>query len=252
MGNNVHQFDWVKPDWSAPENVVCVSTTRRGGASQGKFASLNLSAHVADNVQYVKTNRELLVHELQLPGEPIWLDQQHGKQIIKLTSTRANNIRVDAAYATEPGRVCTVLTADCLPVLFCDREGSCVAAAHAGWRGLLNGVLESTLKAFPVGANKVLCWLGPAIGPSKFEVGAELKQMFVNKDHRHEVAFQPSQAGKYLANIYQLAKNILTTNGVDAIFGGGYCTYTEKERFFSYRRDGASTGRMAAVIWLKS
>ncbi len=251
MGNKLHQYEWVKPNWSAPENVVCFSTTRRGGASQGKFASLNLGAHVADNAQHVKTNREILVRELQLPSEPIWLEQQHGKQIIKLMSTRTNNIQADAAYATGPGGVCAVLTADCLPVLFCDREGGSVAAAHAGWRGLLNGVLESTLKAFPVEVDKVVCWLGPAIGPSKFEVGGELKQAFVNKDLRHEAAFQPSQADKYLANIYQLAKNILTTNGVDAIFGGGYCTYTEKERFFSYRRDGA-TGRMATVIWLKS
>lgn len=247
----MRHFDWITPDWPAPENISCISTSRYGGVSQGKYSSFNLGAHVGDDVQFVKTNRELLINELQLPNAPTWLEQQHGKQIIKLTASNRNNIQADAAYTTEHGTVCAVLTADCLPVLFCDQQAGCVAVAHAGWRGLLCGVLENTLATLPAEEKQLICWLGPAIGPSKFEVGEEVRQKFVFKDQRHEKAFQSAHTGKYLADIYQLAKNILTIHGVEAIFGGGYCTYTEEERFFSYRRDG-TTGRMATMIWKKS
>ncbi len=247
----MRHFDWITPDWPAPENISCVSTSRNGGVSQGKYLSLNLGADVGDDAQFVKTNRKLLIDELQLPKNPVWLEQQHGKQIIKLTASDRINIQADAAYTTEHGIVCAVLTADCLPVLFCDHQAGCVAVAHAGWRGLLNGVLENTLETLPIVEKQLICWLGPAIGPSKFEVGKEMRQKFVSKDQRHEKAFQSAHTGKYLADIYQLAKNILTTHGVEAIFGGGYCTYTEEERFFSYRRDG-TTGRMATMIWKKS
>ena len=246
----MHSIDWIKPDWPAPDNVVCISTTRHGGFSQSKFSSFNLGMHVGDDAQQVGENRGVLISELQLPSEPCWLDQQHGKQIIKLTASNNRNVQADAAYTTAPGTVCVVLTADCLPVLFCNQQGSCVAVAHAGWRGLLNGVLEATLKALPVEAKQLICWLGPAIGPSKFEVGDELQQMFVTQDRRHHAAFQPGPEGRFLADIYQLARNILTGNGVEAIFGGNHCTYTEGQRFFSYRRDGI-TGRMATMIWLK-
>lgn len=247
----MRHFDWITPDWPAPENIACISTSRHGGFSQGKYSSLNLAAHVGDDERCVKKNRALLMDKLQLSDEPVWLDQQHGREVIKLTASTRDGIQADAAYATEAGIVCVVLTADCLPVLLCERHGSCVAAVHAGWRGLLNGVLESTLKALPVDVDQLVCWLGPAIGPHGFEVEETVRQQFIDRYQRHQKAFRPVQAGKYAADIYQLARNILTAHGVKAIFGGGHCTYTENARFFSYRRD-SNTGRMATMIWLKS
>ncbi len=246
----MRHLDWITPDWPAPENVACISTSRRGGFSQGKYSSLNLAAHVGDNAGHVKRNRDLLTDELQLPGEPAWLDQRHGKEIIRLTAATGSGIQADAAYATEAGMVCAVLTADCLPILLCDRYGGVVAAVHAGWRGLLNGVLGSTLRVLSVDANRLLCWLGPAIGPRAFEVGETVRRDFIGRDARHHKAFRVMRAGKYTADIYQIAKNILTAHGVTAIFGGGHCTYSESERFFSYRRD-RHTGRMATMIWLR-
>ena len=242
--------DWITPDWPAPENVACITTSRRGGFSQGRYSSLNLAAHVGDNVEHVKKNRDLLIDRLQLPGEPVWLNQQHGREIAKLTTSTGGGIQADAAYTMEAGIVCTVLTADCLPVLFCDLHGGFVAVAHAGWRGLLNGVLESTLLALSADASRLLCWLGPAIGPHAFEVGEKVRRQFIDRDQRHRQAFRSVRAGKYTADIYQLARNILTAHGVTAIFGGEYCTYSESERFFSYRRD-RNTGRMATMIWLR-
>ncbi len=247
----MHQLNWIIPDWPAPDNINCISTLRRGGVSRGRYSSFNLSTRVGDRIRHVKRNRKLLRSTLQLPDEPIWLRQQHGNRVIKLTASSKNNVQTDAVYATEYGMVCAVLTADCLPVLFCDRYGECIAAAHAGWRGLLNGVLENTLNTLPVEAERLLCWLGPAIGPGKFEVSEELRKKFMRRDRMHEQAFNATQVGKCLADIYQLAKNILMANGVGAVFGGGHCTYTEEQQFFSYRRDG-TTGRMATMIWLNA
>lgn len=244
--------DWITPDWLAPESVASISTTRGGGFSKGSFSGLNLAAHVGDDVQHVIKNRQFLYDTLHLPGEPCWLDQRHSTQVMELSAANGSSpVQADAVYTTAQGVVCAVLTADCLPVLFCDRTGSCIAVAHAGWRGLLNGVLENTLGALPVETSGLLCWLGPAIGPGKFEVGEELRHKFVGKDPVHEPAFQAGKAGKYLADAYQIAKNILTAKGVQAVFGGEYCTYTQSRKFFSYRRDGI-TGRMATLIWLRS
>lgn len=247
----MHIHDWIVPDWPAPKNVACISTTRLGGCSQGIYTSLNLAAHVGDDIEHVKQNRKVLSQQLQLACEPIWLEQQHGTRIIELTSTGPGNVQADAAFTKEPGNVCAVLTADCLPVLICDSRGSCVAIVHAGWRGLLNGVLENALNTLPIETKHLICWLGPAIGPRKFEVGVELQQKFVAKNERHEQAFRTAQDDKYFADICLLAKNILAINGIKTVFGGAHCTYTERERFFSYRRDG-TTGRMATLIWLKS
>ena len=247
----MNQFDWITPKWPAPDNVACISTTRQGGCSQGKYASFNLGAHVGDNTEHVNKNRSILNQQLHLSDDPMWLDQQHGAKIIDLSLRTTDNLQADAAFVTVPGIVCAVLTADCLPVLFCDPHGKCVAVAHAGWRGLLKGVLEQSLSVLYAKTNKILCWLGPAIGPNKFEVGSEVKDQFMHKDSRHESAFQEKQPGKYLANIYLLAEQTLTAQGVDAIYGGNYCTFSDNERFYSYRRDG-ETGRMATIIWLKS
>ena len=247
----MQQFDWIKPIWPAPENITCISTTRSGGFSKGNYSSLNLSNRVDDNEQHVKKNRQMLREQLKLKNAPNWLDQQHGTDVIQLTSSKNLTFQADAAFTTELNTVCVVLTADCLPILFCDREGKYVAAAHAGWRGLFNGVIENTINALPVSKNQILCWLGPAIGPNKFEVGEDLEQAFIRKNNSHKEAFRQSSTGKCLADIYQLARNILINLDVINIYGGGCCTYTEHERFYSYRRDG-KTGRMATMIWINS
>lgn len=230
---------------------MCVTTTRVGGFSEHPYESLNLGAHVGDNAGHVQKNRQHIVGALHLPSEPVWLDQRHSNEVIQLVSTTSANSFADAAYTNEIGVICAVLTADCLPVLFCDVTGEYVAIAHAGWRGVLNGVIENTLQALAKENTNIMCWLGPAIGPNKFEVGKEVLEQFVEKDTMHENAFQPYGNSKYLANIYQLAKNILTKNDVNQVYGGEYCTYSQKDRFFSYRRDG-QTGRMATLIWRKS
>lgn len=242
--------DWIKPDWVVPEHVACVSTTRCGGFSQGNFSGFNLASHVGDRIQDVARNREILSKFLSLPDEPCWLDQQHSARVIKLPKGDDHGMQADAVYTTTPGVVCGVLTADCLPVLFSDLEGSCIAVAHAGWRGLLSGVLENTLDVLPVSSSRLFCWLGPAIGPSKFKVGEDLRKQFLMKSCEHAVAFHMILPGQFLVDIYQIANNILTSKGVRFISGGGYCTYTQRQKFFSYRRDG-KTGRMATLIWMK-
>ena len=242
--------NWIKPNWDVSEKIGCVSTTRIGGLSEGQYAGLNLSTHVGDDEDDVIKNRRFLVDKLQLPSEPTWLDQQHDKDVINLSMSNQANYQVDASYTVDRNFVCVVLTADCLPVLFCDLDETCVAVAHAGWRGLNRGVLENTIDVLPVNRDKLKCWLGPAIGNQKFEVGSEVRQAFIENDPIHENAFKFSAEDKYLADIYQMARNILTHNGVQAIFGGGFCTYSDEKRFYSYRRDG-QTGRMATLIWLK-
>ncbi len=245
------QLDWIRPDWPAPENVAAFTTTRNGGCSQGNYSSFNLGHHVGDDAEHVKFNRDVLNKQLHLPSEPIWLNQGHGTDVLEVTSLKTSNPEADAAYTTEVRKVCVVLTADCLPVLFCDSQGSCVAVVHAGWRGLLRGVLECTLNSLPIESSQLLCWLGPAIGPTKFEVGAEVREQFIQKDPEHKGAFDNIAVGKYLANLYKMGRHILNTQGVKAIYGGGYCTFSDDQRFYSYRRDG-QTGRMASLIWLKS
>jgi YfiH family protein len=243
-------LEYITPDWPAPESIGCITTTRKGGFSRNVYKGLNLGLQVSDDEKHVQKNRQLLKDDLNLPNDPIWLDQVHGSQVIQLLDATNKKLSADAVYTKEVGIVCAVLTADCLPVVFCDQSGSYVAVAHAGWRGLLNGVLENTLKALPVDNVDIMCWLGPAIGPNKFEVGKEVFEQFVVKDAVHENSFLKQNESKYLANIYQLAKNALKSNGVKNVYGGGFCTHMQKERFFSYRRDGR-TGRMATLIWKK-
>lgn len=239
---------YIKPDWPAPENINCLTTTRKGGLSRKIYKELNLGPHVNDNKKHLHENRQLLKDDLNLPNDPIWLNQVHGSKIIQLPNVTDKTLSADAVYTEEVGIVCAVLTADCLPVVFCDLSGGYVAIAHAGWRGLLNGVLENTLQALPIDNTNIMCWLGPAIGPNNFEVGEEVYEQFVIKDSTHENSFRVKSDTKYLADIYQLAKNVLSSNGVKNICGGGYCTYTQEDRFFSFRRDG-QTGRMATLIW---
>ncbi len=238
----------IVPDWPAPARVKSLMTTREGGVSGAPWASLNLGDHVGDDPRHVAANRARL--RQQLPAEPGWLKQIHSARVVELG--REQNPEADAAFTRQTGQVCAVLTADCLPVLFCDRAGSVVAAAHAGWRGLADGVLEATVAAMQVEAGEVMAWMGAAIGPQAFEVGDEVRLAFVNPHPEAAMAFLPHPAsvpGKWLADIYQLARIRLNRAGVQAIYGGGRCTYDERERFYSYRRDGV-TGRMAALIWI--
>lgn len=234
------------PDWPAPANVRALQTTRRGGVSPAPWDSFNLGDHVGDDAGRVAANRaELRRH---LPAEPCWLQQVHGIHTVDAAKT-ANLPTADASFARRTGIVCAVMTADCLPVLFCDRAGTVVAAAHAGWRGLQAGVLEATLAAMAVPAGEILAWLGPAIGPGAFEVGDEVRAAFLAHDPLAAAAFKPHAAGKWLADIYLLARQRLQAAGVASISGGDSCTVNAPESYFSYRRDGV-TGRMASLVWL--
>ena len=238
----------ILPDWPAPPRVHGRMTTRDGGVSGAPWTSLNLGDHVGDDPTHVAANRARL--RQQLPAEPGWLKQVHSARVVELG--RESNREADAAFTRQAGQVCAVLTADCLPVLFCDRAGSVVAAAHAGWRGLAGGVLEATVAAMQVPPGEILAWMGAAIGPQAFEVGDEVRQAFVAQHPEAAMAFlqHPESApGKWLADIYQLARIRLNHAGVPAIYGGGRCTFTEADSFYSYRRDGV-TGRMASLIWL--
>jgi len=238
------------PDWPAPAGVCCLSTTRRGGFSQGKYSSLNLGDHVGDDPQAVLANRHWLADRVS--GEPCWLNQVHGITVMDAAAVAAGGQRpdADAAFARQTGVICTVMTADCLPVLLCDDRGRIVAAAHAGWRGLLDGVLEATVAAMAVPGERLLAWLGPAIGPTAFEVGDEVRRAFVERDAGSAAAFVPASGDKWLADIFMLARQRLATRGVERVFGGNLCTVSDPERFFSYRRDG-QTGRMATMVWLE-
>jgi hypothetical protein len=237
----------ILPDWPAPPGVHSLMTTRAGGVSDMPWASLNLGDHVGDDPAHVAVNRARL--RQQLPAEPGWLKQVHSARVVELG--RDTDREADASFTRETEQVCAVMTADCLPVLFCDRAGSVVAAAHAGWRGLADGVLEATVAAMQVRPAEVLAWMGAAIGPQAFEVGDDVREAFVAQHPEAAEAFLPhpsAAAGKWLADIYRLARNRLNRIGVQAIYGGGRCTFSESDVFYSYRRDGV-TGRMASLIW---
>ena len=237
--------DWIVPDWPAPARVKACVTTRAGGVSVAPFDSLNLGTHVGDDPVAVKKNRQRLLS--QLGCKPAWLQQVHGIDVLEAAPETL--AEADASWTATPGIACTVMTADCLPALFCDRNGTRVAAAHAGWRGLAAGVLEATLDALAVAPEDTLVWLGPAIGPQAFEVGAEVREAFVSQHAQAAQAFGASlNPGRYMADIYELARIRLAARGVAAVYGGGFCTYSDP-RFYSYRR-AARTGRFASLIWL--
>lgn len=238
--------DWLIPDWPAPAGVKSCVTTRSGGVSLAPFDSLNLGDHVDDQPDAVAENRRRLTEQFSIA--PVWLQQVHGVAVAH--ADPAVVATADASWSATPGVACAVMTADCLPALFCNRAGTRVAAAHAGWRGLAAGVLEATLDHLDVPADQVLVWLGPAIGPQRFEVGAEVREAFVTQLAEAEQAFVPSiNAGRFMADIYQLARLRLAARGVTAVYGGGYCTVSDS-RFFSYRRN-PRTGRFASLVWLE-
>jgi len=243
--------DWIYPDWPAPKAVRAVMTTRSGGVSQAPFDALNLGDHVDDDPQAVLSNRAIVRRELQLPDEPLWLTQVHGTAVASVGSA-AQATEADAAVAKAPAKVCAIMTADCLPVLFCNRQGTVAAAAHAGWRGLEAGVLESTIQAMDCQAEDILVWMGAAIGPQHFEVSDEVREAFVQAQPAAKQAFKAHGTGKWLADLYSLARLRLERFGIasENVYGGTHCTYAQADQFYSYRRE-ARTGRMAALIWLE-
>lgn len=235
------------PDWPAPPNVRALQTTRQGGVSLAPYDTLNLGSHVGDNPLAVERNR-ILLNRL-LPSEPVWLEQVHGTLVADAGHTSCLP-QADACITRHREAVCVVMTADCLPILLCDAQGSVAGAVHAGWKGLAAGVIEATVRAMGAAPQSLMAWLGPAIGQEAFEVGDEVRAAFIAVQPQAASAFVPGQSGKWFADIYALARLRLDALGITQIHGGGRCTYREREKFFSYRRDGA-TGRMGTFIWLE-
>jgi len=239
--------EWIVPDWPAPRNVRALVTTRAGGVSHGRYASLNLGARVGDDPAAVERNREIL--RRFLPGDPLWLDQAHGAEVVDAASASALT-RADGAVARTRHRVCAVLTADCLPVLLASRGGTAVGIAHAGWRGMAAGIVEATVARMGIAPSAVIAWLGPGIGLAAYEVGADVYDAFVGRTPNAAAAFTAQGEGKYRADLYALARQRLAAAGVSAIHGGAYCTFTNAERFYSYRRE-RTTGRFASLVWME-
>ena len=238
-------MNWIKPEWPAPKNVHAAVTLRSGGSSLGKFTSFNLADHVNDDPEAVENNRKTLMQMLGLPSNPVWIEQVHSNRIVKADKlTRIE--QADASYTDQAGIVCAVLTADCLPILLAATNGTAIVAIHAGWRGLLAGVISNAVQS--IGTTDIIVWLGPAIGRDCFEVGNELRNSFINKSTEFDLAFSQKKQGKYLADIYQLASIELSMLGINEIYGGDFCTVSNTDKFYSYRRDG-ETGRMATLIW---
>lgn len=238
----------VTPNWPAPNRVRAISTTRRGGVSRSPYDSFNLAAHVGDDPAHVAANRRRLATLAGHVTEPAWLEQVHGTTVVAAEAV-LSPVAADAAWTRVPSLPCVVMTADCLPVLLCDRAGTVVAAVHAGWRGLAGGVIAATVTRLGAPPADLLAWLGPAIGPAAFEVGDEVRAAFLALDKANASCFQPSPTGRWLADLYGLARLQLRRLSVTAIYGGDACTFSEPERFFSYRRENR-TGRMATLIWL--
>lgn len=254
----------IKPNWNVPNHIKAFTTTRIGGFSQAPYAYLNIAAHVEDDLQAVQKNRELLNEQLRLPHSPYFLKQIHSTIALDLglhfEKLKQNNDQIigDALYCNQSQKICTTLTADCLPVLFCNKQGTEIASAHAGWKGLQKGILESTLEHFKSSKEDIIAWFGPAISKQVFEVGEDVYRLFVDQDHDAKASFKPLGAGLYLADIYQLARLKLNKQGITQIYGGDHCTYLEQDRFFSYRRSmqnqkkdqQGKTGRILTAIWI--
>jgi YfiH family protein len=244
---------WITPDWPAAFRVRALSTLRGGGVSTHAYESLNLASHVGDMPEAVAENRRRLCGAARLPAEPAWLNQVHGARVVDLDALDEGAIppEADAALTRRPGRVCAILTADCLPVLLAAESGHAVAAAHAGWRGLAGGVIEAAVRALAVVPASLVAWLGPAIGPRHFEVGSEVRELLLTEDSEASACLVPNGRGRFMADLPALARRRLARLGVQRIYGGGECTYRHADKYFSYRRDGI-TGRQATLIWLEN
>ncbi len=243
----IRQTDLIHPQWPAPGHIRAIGTTRYGGVSGTPWHSLNLATHVSDDPRNVQQNRKNLSSFLDFPYEPVWLEQRHGCDVAVADAYRHQPC--DASVTCREKVICAVLTADCLPVLFTDYSGTIVAVAHAGWRGLAAGILENTVNKMSVPASKILVWMGPAIGPKNFAVGKDVYQVFTDFSGEADKAFTAVDDGRWLCDIYLLARQRLNAIGVTGIYGGGHCTYEEEDNFYSFRRDGI-TGRMASLIWI--
>jgi len=240
-------IDFLWADWPAAKNIRALTTTRTGGVSCGAYSSMNLADHVGDNLPDVEKNRQILSQQLNIKP-PLWLKQVHGVQVANAISA-AHHETADAVFTDQADTVCAVLTADCLPLLFCNQPATKVAAAHAGWRGLADGVIESTVETLQEKPENIMVWLGPAIGAECFEVGQDVFDAFVSVDAKAKQAFVKTDATHFLADIYQLARLRLQKLGIEKIYGGGLCTYTDEQRFYSFRKN-KTTGRMASMIWI--
>jgi polyphenol oxidase len=239
---------FVLPEWPARETIGALATTRRGGHSRGPYGGFNLALHVGDDHEAVLANRGALVSRLGLPRSPCWLDQVHGSRVIDADA--GADLEADGAWTSVPGVACAVLTADCLPILLCDRAGTRVAALHCGWRGIAKGVIAAGIAALCHPPDGLLAWLGPAIGAGRYEVDGAVRNAFTGFSADLARAFSPSRPGHWHLDLYRAARLSLGTLGVWAVYGGGYCTYGDSDRFFSHRRDGV-TGRMASLIWIR-
>ena len=245
-------MDCIYPDWPAPKTVKAFTTSRKNGFSSASYASLNLAQHVEDDNAIVERNREYLIEYFQLPSAPVWLQQTHSNTVIVADDFQHVLIppEADASWTACPNIVCAVLTADCLPVFFTNQQGDRVAVTHAGWRGVLNGIISDSFFATGIAVEDCLVWLGPAIGAENFEVGADVYQAFTRKSPENSKAFKQTDEQHWLCDIYQLARIELQQLGIQSVYGGGFCTYSDDEHFYSFRRDGVQTGRMASLIWL--
>ena len=243
-------LEWLTPEWPAPPGVRALSTWRGGGVSIAPFESLNLGGHVGDRPEAVAENRRRLCTAARVPAQPVWLSQQHGAGVLDLDASGDAGRIADASFTRRPGRVCAILTADCLPVLFASDSGGAVAAAHAGWRGLTAGVIEAMVQALAVPPQSLLAWLGPGIGRAHFEIGPEVREALLSRDPEAGHAFELNARGRYLADLALLAQRRLERLGIERIYGGDACTYASPGRYFSHRRDGR-TGRQATLIWLE-
>jgi YfiH family protein len=240
---------FIQPNWPAPANVHAASTLRSGGVSREPYDTFNLAAHVGDELQAVTENRRLLKSALRLSAEPAWLEQIHSDIVVEVASASPPP-RADASVARIAGSVCAILTADCLPVLFCSRDGDRVAAAHAGWRGLAAGILDTTVGSLGLPGGELIAWLGPAISQQAYEVGDDVRIACLARDSGAASAFKPNARGRWQCDLYQLARRNLAQLGVHAVYGGDYCTYADSDRFYSFRRDG-QCGRMATLVWME-
>ena len=238
---------FIPADWPAPAHIHAGTTTRLHGYSKPPYDSFNLAQHVGDDSHAVAKNRNRLHQQLRLPAEPFWLDQVHGCEVI--CADKPESRTADAAWTTSPGRVCAVLTADCLPLLLSDRRGTCVAAVHVGWRGLVAGVIQAAVQSMPVEPDRLLAWLGPCIGPAAFEVGADVYAACEQSLPTTGNAFLDYRPGRWLVNLPALVRHTLSACGVYDCHTSDLCTHTRADMFYSHRRDG-STGRMASLIWM--
>jgi len=249
--NKHNEVKIISPDWAVPDSVKVYSSTRVGGVSEPPFDTLNLGTHVSDNQQHVIENRARVVEAMQAPNQPLWLNQVHGCDVafVDCYTSKKDALEADGTFTRETGQVLCVGTADCLPVVISNAEGNAVSVVHAGWRGLADGVLQSALAHFNE-TDRLHAWLGPAIGPEAFEVGNEVVDLFLARHQQNAVAFKPVGNGKFMADIYALARQALTRHRPVIITGGEHCTFTEAALFHSHRRDGLASGRMATFAWI--